>query len=55
MELLIAVGIFGVSVGTIVGMLFSARHTDQQCEIAYLSGHVDGYTKAVEDSGEGLL
>jgi hypothetical protein len=38
--------------GFLLGFWFIARQLERQCEIAYLVGHVDGYTKAVADSGE---
>lgn len=35
-----------------VGHMRARRNVDAECEIAYLSGHVDGYNRAVFDSGE---
>jgi hypothetical protein len=52
MELFIGATIVAVSAGTILGMLIASRHIDEECEMAYLAGHVDGYSKAVADSGE---
>jgi hypothetical protein len=42
----------GFIAGRIVGRIMDRNATDRECELAYLSGHVDGYTKAVVDSGE---
>jgi hypothetical protein len=52
MELLIAAGFIGVAVGAIFGMFIVGRHVEWECEQAYLTGHVDGYRKAEDDSGE---
>lgn len=51
MELTIAIGIVALAVGTVAGMILASRHFDYDCEISYLSGHVDGYNKAVIDCG----
>jgi hypothetical protein len=50
--LIIAAAVFGVSAGSILGLLIGTRHTELECEKAYLTGHVDGYRKAQDDSGE---
>jgi hypothetical protein len=34
------------------GKAHERRKLDVECELAYLSGHVDGYNRAVFDSGE---
>ena len=52
MELLIAVAVMAFSVGATFGIFIIARHYDLEREQAYLAGHVDGYNKAVVDSGE---
>ncbi len=54
MELLIGVALFGFAFGCIVGMFLVGRHVEQECEVAYVTGHVDGYRKAQDDSGEVL-
>jgi hypothetical protein len=54
MELIIGATIFAASAGTILGLLIGSRHVAEECEMAYLAGHVDGYSKAVADSGEVL-
>jgi hypothetical protein len=56
MELYIGVLLFGFAAGCIVGLLIASRHLEQQCENAYLTGHVDGYRKAEDDAWmEGLV
>lgn len=50
--LAIVTGIFGLSIGIIVGMFLAGRHIEFECETAYLTGHVDGYAKAMADAGE---
>jgi hypothetical protein len=57
MELLIATSIFiGIVPGFILGMVWAGRLTNRECEVAYLTGHVDGYRKAEDDAWtEGLL
>jgi hypothetical protein len=35
-----------------VGRVSGRFNADFDCDVAYLSGHVDGYNKAVFDSGE---
>ena len=49
METLIATAIVSAAIGAIAGMSISTRHFDEECEKAYLTGHVDGYCKAEED------
>jgi hypothetical protein len=49
MELLIAVSMFfGVTTGFILGMVWAGRLVERECEMAYLTGHVDGFRKAEE-------
>lgn len=48
----IAVGIVAFAVGCILGLVMGARHVEDECEAAYLYGHVDGYRKAQDDAGE---
>jgi hypothetical protein len=55
MELVIAAGFIGVAAGAVAGMLIVGRHVEFEVERAYLTGHVDGYRKAQDDSGEVLL
>ena len=50
--LAIVSGIFGLSIGMIAGLFLAGRHVELECETAYLSGHVDGYGKAMLDAGE---
>jgi alpha/beta superfamily hydrolase len=52
MELIIGVLLFGFAFGCIVGMALIGRHVEHECEKAYLTGHVDGYRKAQDDSRE---
>ena len=52
MELLIVIGALGIGAGCIAGMLLASTHIDFEVERAYLTGHVDGYRKAMDDSGE---
>jgi hypothetical protein len=37
--------------GTIVQVFASRRDIDRECNHAYLTGHVDGYEKAMFDGG----
>jgi hypothetical protein len=37
--------------GTIVQVFASRRDMDRECNHAYLTGHVDGYEKAMWDAG----
>jgi len=53
MELLIAVIVMAFSFGATFGIFVVSRHYELEQEQAYLAGHVDGYNKAVADSGEG--
>ena len=56
MELLIAAGSVGVAAGCLLGIFIGTRHVDFEAERAYLTGHVDGYRKAEDDSWmEGLV
>ena len=50
----IVAGIIGFIIGVLCGLLAGARHMELECETAYLTGHVDGYGKAVEDGREEL-
>lgn len=50
--MLFAVSSIGFSFGAIFGIVMGVRHLELECEKAYLTGHVDGYNKAVADSGE---
>lgn len=50
--IIITVAFASVVIGTAVGLMFGLRHVDAECEKGYLAGHVDGYNKAVLDSGE---
>jgi len=52
MELLLAIAGISLSVGAIGGMMVASRHVDTECEMAYLTGHVDGYGAAMSDLGE---
>jgi hypothetical protein len=55
METLIVISVASLSVGMIAGMAIVGRHVEHECEVAYLTGHVDGYGKAMDDCGEVLL
>ena len=50
--LIVAAGILTFTTGFLFGMLVGVRHVDLECETAYLTGHVDGYGKAMLDAGE---
>ena len=50
--LMVAAAILTFTTGFLFGMLVGVRHVDFECETAYLSGHVDGYGKAMLDAGE---
>ena len=50
-ELLIAVAVVAAAGGATLGVSFGVRHLERECEKAYLTGHVDGYEKAVRDGG----
>ena len=52
MELYVGLLLFGFALGCIVGLLIASRHVEQECEIAYVTGHVDGYRKARDEDGE---
>jgi len=52
MELYVAILFIGISVGAIGGMFIISRHIESEVEQAYLIGHLDGYRKAEDDSGE---
>lgn len=49
METIIATVIVSAAIGAIAGMSISTRYFDEECEKAYLTGHVDGYCKAEEE------
>ena len=40
---------FGCTFGFIVGMMWAGRLVERECEMAYLTGHVDGFRKAEEE------
>jgi len=52
MELLIGSVIIAFAFGATFGIFIVGRHFELECERAYLTGHVDGYRKAQDDSGE---
>ncbi len=41
-----------LAVGFAIGVRATGRHIDHQCEVAYVTGHCDGYTKAMHDYQE---
>jgi len=51
MELTIAVGIMSASLGAIFGIAIMGRHFAEECEQAYITGHVDGYERCEIDLG----
>ena len=51
MEVLAAAAL-GLLVGRIATRRSDQERCDHECEVAYLTGHVDGYRKAQDDSGE---
>ena len=44
--------IIGFAVAFAAGVLLGAWSIERQAEIGYLTGHVDGYGKALADLGE---
>ena len=50
--LTIAAAILTFTTGFLFGFIVAVRHVELECETAYLTGHVDGYGKAVADGGE---
>lgn len=52
MAAVLTVAFASLVIGTAVGLLFGLRHVDRECEKGYLTGHVDGYEKALFDLGE---
>jgi hypothetical protein len=48
----LAVIIVGFVAGRLTERYLSRARRDHDKEMAYLTGHVDGYSKAVADSGE---
>lgn len=50
METLIVAAI-AFAAGTIAQVFASWRDIDRECSRAYLTGHVDGYEKAMADAG----
>jgi hypothetical protein len=52
MTVLIVVAVNGILFGFMLGLLYGSRHTDRDGELAYVTGHVDGYGKALDDCGE---
>lgn len=52
MELYIGIAITAFSLGAIFGIVIVGRHYALENEKAYLTGHVDGYNRAMFDAGE---
>ena len=50
--LIAAVAFLFTVIGIVFGYSFGMRHLADDCEMGYLSGHVDGYIKAEHDLGE---
>jgi hypothetical protein len=51
MSILIATALFlAGTTGFIIGMMVAGRHVERECEMAYLTGHVDGFRKAEEEA-----
>ena len=50
--LMVAGAILAFTTGFLFGFMVAVRHVDLECETAYLTGHVDGYGKAMLDAGE---
>jgi hypothetical protein len=50
-ELLIATAGISLSIGAILGILVTSSHFEQECEEAYVTGHVDGYERCEIDLG----
>ena len=49
--LIIVAAVNGLMLGYILGALTAWRGVDRDVEMAYLTGHVDGYGKAMHDAG----
>jgi hypothetical protein len=47
--------LFALIVGVAFGLIVGLRHADRDAEKAYLFGHVDGYSRALDDLGEVAL
>jgi hypothetical protein len=41
----------GIVFGYILGLLTASRHVARDTEMAYVTGHVDGYEKGMQDAG----
>lgn len=52
MAIVLTVAFTSLVIGTAAGLMFGLRHLDRECEKGYLTGHVDGYEKALFDLGE---
>ena len=50
MEIIIVAAI-GFAAGTVAQVFASRRDIGEECNWAYLTGHVDGYEKAMQDVG----
>ena len=51
MELTIAVGIISAAIGATCGIAIIGRHFAEECDQAYITGHVDGYERCEIDLG----
>jgi hypothetical protein len=50
METVTIAGFFCIA-GFVCGVLWGYRLVERECEMAYLTGHVDGHRKAEEELG----
>ena len=48
----VVLALFTGALGFLIGTMFGRSTVERECEVAYLTGHVDGYGKAMDDSGE---
>lgn len=51
MELYVGLFVFGFAFGCLLGLLIASRHLEHEREVAYVTGHVDGYVKAEDEIG----
>ena len=47
----IIIAAIAFAAGTVAQVFASRRDIDRECNHAYLTGHVDGYEKAMQDAG----
>ena len=47
-----ALTLIGLALGFTIGVIWASWHIVEELEVAYLTGHVDGYGKAMHDYRE---